>query len=245
MPFFILSILLQVGFVLHIVKTGRNTTWIWIVIMLPLAGAFAYFIIELLPELLGTRSGVKARRNLSKLITPNKTIDAAVHDYSMTDTVENSIKLAQACLEKEKFAEAKTLYEKSLSGIHESDPDMLVGLAMAEFGLNDFARCKIVLDNLIAKNPDYKNPKAHLLYAKTLENLDENEAALKEYAVLDSYYAGPEASYHYALLLKKQGENEKANTVLEAILRQADLADKHYRASYKKWIKQAKHEYSH
>ncbi|PCK07520.1 MAG: hypothetical protein COA42_13985 [Alteromonadaceae bacterium] len=32
MPLFILSLLFQVGFVIHIIKTGRSTTWIWIVI---------------------------------------------------------------------------------------------------------------------------------------------------------------------------------------------------------------------
>ena len=37
MPLFILSILLQIALVVHIVRTGRNTTWIWIVVMLPLA----------------------------------------------------------------------------------------------------------------------------------------------------------------------------------------------------------------
>ena len=242
MPFFILSIIIQVGFVLHIVKTGRNTTWIWVVIMLPLAGALAYFIIELLPDLMGSRSGVKAKRSLSDLINPNKAIDSATRDFSITDTVENSITLAKECLNKEKFSEAKTLYEKSLKGIHQSDPDMMVGLARAEFGLENYTRTKEILDDLISKNPDYKSPNAHLLYARALGNLDEVEAALKEYNVLDQSFSGPEASYRYAMLLKKQGNSEKSSAVLEAILQKADLSDKYYRSNYKKWIKLTKSE---
>ena len=49
MPLFILSILIQVALVIHIVKTGRSTTWIWIVVMLPVAGSIAYFVLEGLP----------------------------------------------------------------------------------------------------------------------------------------------------------------------------------------------------
>lgn len=245
MPFFILSIILQIGIVLHIVKTGRNTSWIWIVVMLPLVGALAYFVIELLPELMGSRSGVKAQKSLGDLINPNKGIDAATHDFAITDTVENSIKLAKECLNKGMFQEAKDLYEKSLKGIHKSDPDMMVGLANAEFGLNNFDRVKKVLDDLMVKNPDYKNPKAHLLYARTLGNLNETALAQKEYEVLHEYYAGPEASYRYAMLLKKVGEADKSIVVLEAILNKARLADKHYRSSYKKWIRLAKSANNH
>ena len=242
MPFIILSIILQVGFVLHILKTGRNTTWIGIVVMLPLAGALAYFIMEILPDLMGSRSGVKAKRSLGDLIHPNKAIDSATRELSVTDTVENSIKLAKECLNKEKFSEAKSLYEKSLKGIHASDPDMMVGLARSEFGLENYRRTQQILEDLIVKNPDYKNPNAHLLYAGALEHLGEAEAALKEYNVLDQSFAGPEASYRYAMLLKKQGHNEKSTVVLEAILQKADLSDKYYRSNYKKWLTLAKNE---
>lgn len=64
MPFFILSVIIQVLLIVHIVKTGRNTTWIWIVVLLPAAGAIAYFIVEILPELMGGRSARKAKKKL-------------------------------------------------------------------------------------------------------------------------------------------------------------------------------------
>lgn len=100
MPFFILSIIIQVLFIIHIVKTGRNTTWIWIVLILPIAGAIAHFIIEILPELVGGRTARKAKKELSTMINPNKDMREASMQYAMADTVDNTLKLAEAHIEK-------------------------------------------------------------------------------------------------------------------------------------------------
>ena len=242
MPIFIISIFIQVALVIHIVKTGRNTTWIWIVVMLPMAGSIAYFIIEVLPELTGSRSGRKASSSLRKIINPNKNIKEAALNYSITDTIENSIKLAEECISKNMFSEAKDLYKKCLKGVHEHDPEIMQGLATAEFGLNNFNDVKSILDELIDKNPDYKNAEAHLLYAKSLEELKEIDLALQEYKALDNYYPGPEATYRYAMLLKNNGNLDKASNLINKILHEASYSGKHYNSLYKNWIKLARNE---
>ncbi|MGB1311452.1 MAG: tetratricopeptide repeat protein [Leucothrix sp.] len=240
MPFIVLSVIVQIAFILHILKTGRNTTWIWVVMMLPAAGAAAYFIMEILPDLSQSRTGVKAQKGLGKLINPNKDFNHATNNYTIVDTVENSTKLAAEYLNKGLFAEAKVLYEKCLTGIHENDPDMMYGLAQAEYGLEDYAQTRQVLDDLIKHNPSYKNVDAHLLFAKCLVNLNETDAALKEFKALNEYYPGPEATYRYAMLLQSLGQDSQAEQLLEKILQNAKLADKHYRARYKPWINKAK-----
>ena len=80
MPFFILSLVLEVALIIHIVKTGRNTTWIWIVLMLPLAGSIAYLIIEVLPGLTGSKTGRKAAKKISTTVNPNRDLKKAVSD---------------------------------------------------------------------------------------------------------------------------------------------------------------------
>jgi hypothetical protein len=242
MPLVVLSVIVQIAFIIHILKTGRNTTWIWVVMMLPAAGAAAYFFMEILPELSQSRSGVKAQKGLGKLINPNKNFKDATNNFTVVDTVENSSKLAAEYLTKEMFAEAKELYEKCLTGIHEDDPDLMYGLAQSEYGLENYAQTKQVLDNLIRDNPTYKNVDAHLLYARCLVKLKETDAALKEFAALDEYYPGPEATYRYAMLLQTLDKNDQAEALLEKILQDAKLSDKHYRARYKAWINKAKQE---
>ena len=242
MHIFILSILIQVAFVLHIVKTGRNTTWIWIVVMLPLAGSIVYLLVEVLPDLLGSRTGRKASSNLRKIINPNKDINDATYNYSISDTVENSMKLAEECVNKNMFQEAKELYKKCLKGVHENDPDIMYGVARAEFGLNNFRNVKSILDKIIEKNPDYKNADAHLLYARSLEKLNETNLALEEYKALDEYFPGPEATFRYAKLLKSKGEHSISNDLFKKIIHSSKISGKHYNSLYTEWVKKAKNE---
>lgn len=242
MPFFLLSIVVQVSLVIHILKTGRSTTWIWLVIVLPLAGSIAYLVLEVLPDLRGTRTGRKASRKLQEIVNPHKDVKQAAYDYSISSSIENARRLADALLEKEQFEEARELYRKSLRGIHEHDPYIMLGLARAEFGLKNYGETKCVLDELIAQNPDYKNPDAHLLYARALELTRDTNAALHEYAVLDEYYPGPEASYHYAKLLQELGEYEKSQILFKKILSKAKTSGSHYNDIHRTWIKLAKAE---
>jgi hypothetical protein len=125
---------------------------------------------------------------MEQIINPNKGINAAAQDYAISNTIDNSLKLADECISKGIYEEVKQLYEKSLNGIHEDDPEILFGQAKAEFSLDNFAESKHILEQLIQKNPDYKNQEAHLLFAKTVEALGEASQAVEEYEVLAGYY---------------------------------------------------------
>lgn len=240
MPLFIISIIIQVAFLLHVIKTGRDTRWLYIILLLPVAGAIVYFIVEVWPDLAGSRTGRKAKKKVSEVLQPNKDLNQALEDYSTTDTVENALKLGNECLTKNMYAEAKQLFSQCLTGIHEHDPDIMHGLAQSEYGLENYSETKSILDKLIEYNPDYRNQEAHLLYAKSLERLGDTQKALEEYEILDSYYLGPEPTYHFAMLLRNQGHEERANALLEKIIKKSDLSGGHYNQLHKAWIKLAK-----
>lgn len=244
MPIFILSILIQVAFVVHIMKTGRNTMWIYIVVFLPMAGSLAYLIVEVIPELMQGRGGQKVRRNIQKAVNPNKFVKQAANNYAVADTVENSLRLAEELLQTGVFEEAKQLLEKSLKGVHAHDPVLMHGLARAEFGLGNFAAARSILDDLIAHNPDYKNADAHLLYARAVDELGDTEAAVEEYQALSEYYPGPEPAYRFAMLLVKLGQHEKAKALLETILHKSKYSGRHYNSINKEWIALARKEYN-
>lgn len=242
MPFFILSIALQVAFVIHVLKTGRNTTWIWIIVMLPIAGAIAYLILEVLPELTGSKTGRAAARKFEHSVNPNKGLNQAATDLSISDTVENSSKLADEMMKKDMYDEAKKLYLRCLRGLHENDPVLMSKLAAADFELGNFKDTKAMLDDLIEKNPDFKSEESHLLYARSLEALNETDAAIKEYEVLSEYYTGPEAAFYFAMLSKETGDSERAQSLLKEIVKKSETSGAHYNSIHKNWINRAKKE---
>lgn len=242
MPIIGLMFLVQVALVIHVIKTGRDTKWIWVLMVLPGIGALAYGLLEVAPDLLATRHGRSASKTVIKTLNPNKDLNDASLEYERSSTVANSTRLASEYLEKNRYQEASDLYRSCLIGINEFDPDILFGLAQSEFGLNRYSEVKTTLDTLIEKNPEYKNQDAHLLYAMNLQQLGETEKALEEYEVLAGYYAGPEPTYRFAMLLKEQGEHSKARVLFESIVKKTELSPKHYKTMHQEWIALARKE---
>ncbi len=242
MPLFGLMLALQVALVIHVLKSGRDTKWIWVLMIMPGIGALAYIVLELAPDFLGTRHGRAASKRVKQTLNPNKDINAASLEYERAGTVANSIRLAEECMAKGRYADAKELYQKCLTGMNEFDPDILFGLAQSEYALENYAQSRSALDTAIEKNPEYKNQDAHLLYAMTLQQQGEIEKSKEEYEVLVTYYTGPEPSYRYGMLLKEHGEHAKATQLFESIVRKAELSAKHYTALHREWINLARKE---
>ncbi|HEW98725.1 MAG: hypothetical protein DRR16_06130 [Candidatus Parabeggiatoa sp. nov. 3] len=60
MPIFlILSLLIQIAFAIHVVKTGRDRMWLWIILIFSVLGCVVYFFAEILPELQNSRTGFR------------------------------------------------------------------------------------------------------------------------------------------------------------------------------------------
>jgi len=242
MPVFGLMLLIQGALVIHVLKTGRDTKWIWVLMMLPGVGALAYVALELAPDVLATRQGQQASKRVRETLNPNKGINEASLEYERSATVANSTRLAEECMAKGRYTEASQLYRQCLTGMNEFDPDILFGLAQSEFKGGNFQEVKSVLDTLIEKNPDYKNQDAHLLFAMNLCELGDIEKAKEEYEVLVNYYTGPEPTYRYAMLLKDQGDQQKSQALLQSIMRNTELSPKHYKNMHKHWINLARKE---
>lgn len=242
MPYLILSLVIQLSLVVHILKTGRNVTWVFIVLFFPLVGTLAYVFVELLPEWTGSRSGLTLRRKLAKLANPDRGLKQATQNFAVADTVQNTIVLAEECLAKERYAEAAELYQRAMRGVHEDDPVLLLGLARAKFGLGDAAGTVASLDLLKERHPGHTSPDGHLLYARAREALGETGAAVLEYEALVGYYSGPEPACRLAAILKQQGRNAEARELFQKVLNESRIAGRHYNTLHKEWVEMAQRE---
>ncbi|MEE9334879.1 MAG: tetratricopeptide repeat protein [Granulosicoccaceae bacterium] len=130
--------------------------------MLPGAGSVAYFVMEVLPDLMAGPGGHDARKKAASILNPNRDINAANHDLEVADTVQNNQRLANEFMEKGRFAEASDLYKKCLTGLNKRNPELMYGYAASQFELGNHTVSRTTLDTLIAQNPDYKKQDAHL-----------------------------------------------------------------------------------
>jgi len=236
MSLLILSIIVQVALIIHVVKTGRNQIWIWVLALLSLPGAIAYIAVEILPELFRSRTAQRTARGLRKAMDPGADLRRYENEARVASNVASRQRYAQELVRHERYDEAIGQYREALTGLYEHDPNLMQGLAQAQFGKGDASAARTTLDELIQRNPDFRSPAGHLLYARALEAEGNVPKALEEYAVLAPAYPGAEASVRYAQLLQAQGRRAEAQKVARELLEQARIAPGHYRRAQRPWL---------
>jgi hypothetical protein len=239
MPAFGLSFIIQVALIVHVLRTDRPYYWIMI-IFIPGIGPLVYFIVELLPGFLGTRQARGAVRGVMKTLNPGAGLRQRQRELQLSGSVDAARHLAEELMELGQDAKAIEHYKKALSGLYKNDPDLLLGLATAQFGTEEYEQARQTLDRLIEKNPGFKSSAGHLLYARSMDASGDYDKAREEYAAVVVYYAGAEARLRYGVFLEARGDNDAAIAEFEEILATADLAPRHYRRAQRMWITEAK-----
>lgn len=239
MWFLILSLIIQVALIVHVVKTGRNQIWIWILALLSLPGAFAYIVVELLPDLFRSRAAQRTTRGLRRAMDPEQDLRRYENEVRVAGNVASRQRYAEELVRHQRYDEAIAQYRQTLTWLYEHDPNLMLGLAQAQFGKGEAAGARTTLDELIRHNPEFRSPTGHLLYARALEAEGNVAKALEEYAVLAPSYPGAEAAVRYAQLLKAQGRLAEAQKVARELLEQARIAPGHYRRAQRPWLEAA------
>jgi hypothetical protein len=236
MWFLILSVAVQVGLIIHVIKTGRNQIWIWVLALLSLPGAIAYIAVEVIPDLFRSRTAQRTARGLRKAVDPARDLRRYESEARIAGNVASRQRYAEELTRHQRYDDAIAQYREALSGLYEHDPNLMLGLAQAQFDKGDAPAARATLDELIQRNPDFRSPAGHLLYARALEAEGNVSKALEEYAALAPAYPGAEASVRYAQLLSAQGRRGEAQKLVRELLEQARIAPGHYRRAQRAWL---------
>jgi hypothetical protein len=239
MPLFLIIGVIQIGLIVHAAKTGRFNPWGYIILFLPLAGAVAYVVVELVPEWFGSPQGQRARGQVVNTLNPEKRYRELLDRLDVADTIASRAALAEECLELGKYWAAFEHYEEILKRPLGDDPIYMLGRARAEFGLGRFQETVATLEGLRHKWPDYQSAEGHLLYARALEESGRREEALDEYGAVAHYFPGAEARVRCAILLRKVGRETEARTLLNEVLTQMRRAPRYVRKAQAEWIAMA------
>jgi hypothetical protein len=239
MLFYIIGIAVSIPLIIHCIKTGRSTIWVFVMLSLPLIGSGAYFFVEIFPELSRSRTSRRAVRGLKSTLNPEGDLRRLENEMKVTGNVHSKQRYADELLKLGRVKEAVEIYRTSLTGLFADDPKLLLGYAHAQFAAGEPAAARETLDTLIGKNPDFKSADGHLLYARALEAEGNATKALEEYATLSEYFPGAEAGVRYAKLLKTTGDATRAGEVLRGLLDRAKYAPAHYRRAQRDWLDEA------
>jgi hypothetical protein len=236
MSLLILSIAIQAGLIIHVIKTGRNQIWIWVLALLSYAGILAYIAVELVPDLFRSRTAQRTARGFKKAMDPTADLRRYESEARLGGNVASRQRYAEELSRHGRHDEAIAQYRAALTGLYAHDPNLMLGVAQAQFAKGDAVAARTTLDELIRLNPDFRSPQGHLLYARALEAEGNFQKALEEYQALAPAYPGAEAAVRYAQLLQSQGRREQAQKVARELLEQARIAPAHYRKAQKSWL---------
>jgi hypothetical protein len=232
----ILSIAIQVLLIIHCIKTGRNQIWIWVLVLLPVAGAIGYVAVEVLPDLFRSRTAQRTARGVKRALDPNADLRRFESEARVAGNVASRQRYAEALTRAGRYDDAISEHRANLNGLYEHDPDLMLGLARAQFGKGDAAAARATLDDLIRFNPEFRSPEGHLLYARALEAEGNKAKALEEYRVVAPSFPGAEATARFVQLLVAEGQRDEARKIARDLMEQARIAPAHYRRAQKEWL---------
>lgn len=236
---FVVELGLQFVCAVHVLKTSRPTQWLFVIMLLPVAGPLVYLFMEVLPEMRHSRAGRRVSQDIGSMVNPNGELRRLTKEAIRTDTVQNKFDLAKECIHRGRFADARTLLDQCLTGIHADDPKIMMSMARAQFGLEDYSGCCETLDRLREANPDFQSSEGHLIYARSKEGLGQDGEALAEYAALSDYYPGEEARCRHGLLLHRTGQHDQAEAVFQQVVNSVDTGSKAYFRAQRDWYELA------
>jgi hypothetical protein len=179
---------------------------------------------------------------LRSTLDPQGDLRKLENEMKVTGNVQSKQRYADELVRLGRAKDALEIYRTSLTGLFADDPKLLLGFAHAQFAAGEPAAARQTLDDLIGKNPEFKSPGGHLLYARALEGEGNTAKALEEYAALAEYFPGAEAGVRYAKLLSNAGQKSQARQILEALLERAKYAPDHYKKAQREWLDEAQAE---
>ncbi|HVC31348.1 MAG TPA: tetratricopeptide repeat protein [Steroidobacteraceae bacterium] len=236
MLFLLLSYAVQAALLVHCIKTGRNWLWVWVLLLLPGVGALAYVAVEILPDLFRSRTAQRTARGFKRAVDPFADLRRYENEARLAGNVAAWQRYADELVRHGRYEEAIDQYRRALTGLYLHDPNLMLGLARAQFGSGAAPAARATLEELFRQNPDFLSPEGRLLQARALEAEGSVQKALQQYQVLAHSYPGAEAAVRYAQLLDTEGRRDEARRVVRELLDRARIAPGHYRRAQRAWL---------
>jgi len=230
-----LMVVIQVLLCVHVVRTGQQMYWLWIIIAFGPVGSLVYAVAVLLPDMMGGATARRLGKAARDTLDPGRAYREAKAACDDTPTVANRMRLAQAAAGLGRYDEAEVLYGEALHGIHADDPALLLGRANALIELGRFAEALPLLDTLGEDQDKGRTPAAALALGRTYEGLGRTAEADTAYQWASGRLPGLEGLARYAAFLAHTGRSDEAREALTEIERRLARTKGPFRAEARAW----------
>jgi hypothetical protein len=219
-----LHVLIALFFAVHVVRTGREVYWLFILFMFPLLGSIVYFVAVYLPDSRIERGVRRVATAAVRSLDPGRELREARAAFELTPTAQNQMRLADALLAAGEPAEATAQYEACLQGPFARDPEVRFGAARAYLQNGAAAQALSLIEPLQAEQRDFKPEAVALLLAQSYAELGRHSDAQRIYRDAVDRFGSIEVRVAYALWALRAGEPQTAREQQQQI----EAAAKHW-----------------
>jgi hypothetical protein len=205
--------------------------WFWVIILLPILGAWIYFFVIKAPEL---QTG-----KLSALFQRRQSLDELRYLAEQAPTLANHLAYAERLMERGEYAEAVP----QLEAARKREPDhgqVLYSLAFCQVRLGRPAEGLPLLDRLVKKDPRWSNYSAWRLKIEAHGLTNNPPAALESCRELVKLSPTLQHKCILAEHLLAQGQDGEVQALLDQALMDHDYCPGPIRRKNRRWAGEAK-----
>ncbi len=225
-----LILLLQGICVAHVIKTGRNYSWIWLIVFAPVIGVVIYAWFEILPDF-----RLRELPSIELPVFQKMKIREYEERLKELDTVTNRVNLAELYAKYNRQQEALALIKDCLAGPSRNDFYVLLTYAIILFQNKNYEECNTVLDTLEEKSATERGKERRLLRARVYKQLGRKQEAEEIFKKIASRFDGEEARYWYANFLLGEGRLPEAREIVQEGIRVYKRSGRIYKRAEHYW----------
>ncbi len=235
-PVGILLLIFSIVLCVHVVRTGQQMYWLWIILAFQGIGGLIYVIAVILPEWTGGKTARRISSAARETLDPQRAYRTAKTAHDDSPTVANAMRLASAAADLGRYAEAESLYAAAAQGVHADDAALLLAHANALIELGRFAEALPLLERQRElADKALRTPQAALAQGRAFEGLGRLPEAQEAYEFAAGRLPGMEALARYAAFLARAGRKAEAQEQLDEIDRRIRKADPYFRKEARAW----------
>lgn len=219
----------------HVVRTGQQMYWLWILVIGGPLGAAIYFFAVMLPELMGGRTARSVSRVAAHAIDPERDYRNALKALEDTPTVGNRMKVAQAAAALGRWRDAEAQWAQCVTGHWAEDPTILSGHANALIELQRYEEALQRLDQLKKLGREGDTPQTAMALGRAYEGLGRNDEADAAYRYAADRVPGLEAGGRYVAFMAKAGRKDDAQIGLAELDRRLMKIAPPLRGEARRW----------
>ena len=203
----IVPYILQLLLLIHIIKTGRSYTWMWLLLFVPYVSAVAYIILCVIPDLVSGPSTRVAGASFIDEVFPNFRIKKLEQTVKNSSTTANIIELADAHADAGHYEKAAEMYKGCLEGLYKHDAGIQFKLMNVLYESGKIDEAKEILK-------DYKKHTEFTLKRQFILEMLLNEDYEK---MSDKFFSDAdfEIGWQLARCYARQGKKEEIKKIID------------------------------